>query len=203
MYIYIQKIFCWFEIFLLAFYRRAIDAETCERPWYHRNAEKCRSVCHVIACCSQNCKDLDKYTHKNECHIVQIRMIARRGISKKVYFQHMPMMLLSGKCLAEIYPAAQFEVTKKMVSTNKNSALRIDFFWYRKLNSFSAMQEVISDVDHCSHRIMMIFVACSSYLWFFIGKILFTYIHTKINTYIKDFRRPNLITGLSSWRVPN
>jgi len=190
-----------------SFYWLFIDvpliAETCERPCCQKNAKKCCSACHVIAYCSQNCEDLDKHAHKNECHLVKIRMITRRGISKKVYFQHMPMMLLSGKCLAEIYPAAQFEVTKKMVSTNKNSALRIDFFWYRKLNSFSAMQEVISDVDHCSHRIMMIFVACSSYLWFFIGKILFTYIHTKINTYIKDFRRPNLITGLSSWRVPN
>jgi len=102
--------------------------ETCERPYCQKNAKKCCSACHVIENCSQNCEDLDKYAHKNKYHLVKIRMITRRRIFKKVYFWHMLMMILSRKCLTKIYPAAEFEAIKKMVSTNKNSGLRIDFF---------------------------------------------------------------------------
>ena len=131
MYIYVyiytyKKYFVGSKSFQWLFMNVPLIAETCERPYCQKNARKCYLACYVIAYCSQHCKDLDKHAHKNEYHLVKIRMITRRGISKNVYFLHMFMMILSGKCLAEMHPAAQFEATKKMVSSNKKQPPKKD-----------------------------------------------------------------------------
>jgi len=96
----IKSLFCWI------FADMPVLAQRCERPGCNNEAQQNCPACHVLAYCSQACQDSDKDSHKNECYLIKVRMITRAGISKKIHFRHMLMMLLSGKCLSKLYPGA-------------------------------------------------------------------------------------------------
>jgi len=97
------------SLFYWLFLDVPVLAERCERPGCNNEAKECCPACHAVAYCSQTCQDSDKDSHKNECYLMKVRMITRAGISKKVYFRHMLMMLLSGKCLSQLYPVGTIE----------------------------------------------------------------------------------------------